>query len=75
MTTKKELEFDVYSCEGRHLLITERKPDWEVTKAQAVMIEVGCPFCRQVAEYRTTVKEPELSEAIQRFISERKVKS
>jgi len=65
-----EIEFDVYSCEGGHLIFMERREKWGAD----AMTEIGCPFCRNVAEYRTTVKEPELPEAIQRFILERKRK-
>lgn len=63
-----ELEFDIYSCEHEHLLIVERKRNWNYF----VKYEVGCPFCRAIADYRTTVKVPELEQAIQRYVSERK---
>jgi hypothetical protein len=65
---EKAPEFDIYTCENGHLLIVERKPEW----GGDAMTEVGCQFCRGVAEYRTTAKEPELYEAVQRFIIERK---
>lgn len=68
---KKELEFDIYSCEANHILIVERKESW----GDHCMTEVACPFDKFIAEYRTTVKEPELPEAIQRFITERKGES
>jgi hypothetical protein len=65
-----DIEFDIYSCENEHLLIIERKPSWK----DQVKVMVGCSVCKAITEYRTTVKEPDLPEAIQRFIVERKGK-
>lgn len=75
LTTKKKLEpdheeeagFDLYTCEGGHILVTEHRPSW----GELRMIEAGCPFCKNVAEYRTTCTLLQLQQAIIKYVAER----
>lgn len=75
LTTKRKLEpdheeeagFDLYTCEGAHILVAEHKPSW----GELIKIEIACPLCKNIAEYRTTCTLRQLQEAVIKYLAER----
>lgn len=65
---KAGMTFDVYTCEGGHVLIVEHLPKW----TDQVMMEVACKFDGKIADYRTSATLDTLKDAIAKFSAEQK---